>query len=124
MLAGAQIRRGQCTPENLNKTFSLGDPRSRTGANKNGHAESAAMIARLSTVTPLQVRVLMMLSGGLLNKQIAYEFGVSEAAVKAHVSAITAKARGREPYPGRHRRRPHRSRPMAAGTNTGGLSLS
>ena len=54
-------------------------------------AESAAMIARLSTLTPQQVRVLMMLSGGLLNKQIAYELGVSEATVKAHVSAILQK---------------------------------
>jgi DNA-binding NarL/FixJ family response regulator len=54
-------------------------------------SESAAMIARLSTLTPQQVRVLMMLSGGLLNKQIAYELGVSEATVKAHVSAILQK---------------------------------
>ncbi len=54
-------------------------------------AESAAMIARLSTLTPQQVRVLMMLSGGLLNKQIAYQLGVSEATVKAHVSAILQK---------------------------------
>ncbi len=54
-------------------------------------AEGAAMIARLSTLTPQQVRVLMKLSGGLLNKQIAYELGVSEATVKAHVSAILQK---------------------------------
>ena len=54
-------------------------------------AETAAMIARLSSLTPQQVRVLMMLSGGLLNKQIAYELGVSEATVKAHVSAILQK---------------------------------
>jgi len=54
-------------------------------------SDSAAMIARLATLTPQQVRVLMMLSGGLLNKQIAYELGVSEATVKAHVSAILQK---------------------------------
>ncbi len=53
--------------------------------------EITAMIARLSTLTPQQVRVLMMLSAGLLNKQIAYELGVSEATVKAHVSAILQK---------------------------------
>src|SRR6202044_1792544 len=50
--------------------------------------ETAAMIARLSTLTPQQVPRVMVLSGGLLNKQIAYELGVSEATVKAHVSAI------------------------------------
>ena len=54
-------------------------------------AATAATIARLSTLTPQQVRVLMMLSGGLLNKQIAYELKVSEATVKAHVSAILQK---------------------------------
>ena len=54
-------------------------------------AESAMLIERLATLTPQQVRVLMMLSEGLLNKQIAYELGVSEATVKAHVSAILQK---------------------------------
>jgi DNA-binding NarL/FixJ family response regulator len=33
----------------------------------------------------------MMLSEGMLNKQIAYELSVSEATVKAHVSAILQK---------------------------------
>ncbi len=54
-------------------------------------AEIADMVRRMSTLTPQQVRVLMMLSEGLLNKQIAYELGVSEATVKAHVSAILTK---------------------------------
>jgi DNA-binding NarL/FixJ family response regulator len=53
--------------------------------------EDTQMAARLATLTPQQVRVLMMLSQGLLNKQIAYELGVSEATVKAHVSAILQK---------------------------------
>lgn len=53
--------------------------------------ETSAMLARLATLTPQQVRVLMMLSEGLLNKQIAYELSVSEATVKAHVSAILQK---------------------------------
>lgn len=46
---------------------------------------------RLLTLTPQQVRVLMMLRTGLLNKQIAYELDVSEATIKAHVSAILLK---------------------------------
>jgi DNA-binding NarL/FixJ family response regulator len=49
------------------------------------------VVARLSTLTPQQVRVLMMLGQGLLNKQIAYQLGVSEATIKAHVSAILQK---------------------------------
>jgi DNA-binding NarL/FixJ family response regulator len=54
-------------------------------------AQTSVLISRLSSLTPQQVRVLMMLSEGLLNKQIAYELGVSEATVKAHVSAILQK---------------------------------
>jgi DNA-binding NarL/FixJ family response regulator len=53
--------------------------------------ETAELMRRLATLTPQQVRVLMMLSEGLLNKQIAYELSVSEATVKAHVSAILQK---------------------------------
>jgi len=53
--------------------------------------DTTALVKRLATLTPQQVRVLMMLSEGLLNKQIAYELDVSEATVKAHVSAILQK---------------------------------
>lgn len=53
--------------------------------------EIEALIARLRTLTPQQTRVLTMLAEGLLNKQIAYELGVSEATVKAHVSAVLQK---------------------------------
>jgi DNA-binding NarL/FixJ family response regulator len=53
--------------------------------------ETADLVRRLASLTPQQVRVLMMVSEGLLNKQIAYELGVSEATVKAHVSAILQK---------------------------------
>jgi len=54
-------------------------------------AEATELMSRMATLTPQQVRVLMMLSEGLLNKQIAYQLGVSEATVKAHVSAILQK---------------------------------
>ena len=50
-----------------------------------------ALAARLKSLTPQQLRVLMMLGEGLLNKQIAHELGVSEATVKAHVSAVLQK---------------------------------
>jgi DNA-binding NarL/FixJ family response regulator len=53
--------------------------------------EVADLLQRLQTLTPQQSRVLSMLGEGLLNKQIAYELGVSEATIKAHVSAILLK---------------------------------
>ena len=46
---------------------------------------------RLATLTPQQFRVLGMISEGLLNKQIAYDLAISEATIKAHVTAIFKK---------------------------------
>jgi DNA-binding NarL/FixJ family response regulator len=53
--------------------------------------EVVDLVRRIGKLTPQQMRVLTMLSEGLLNKQIAYELSVSEATVKAHVSAILQK---------------------------------
>ncbi len=50
-----------------------------------------AMAERMSRLTPQQFKVLMMVAQGLLNKQIAYDMGISEATVKAHVTAIMNK---------------------------------
>jgi DNA-binding NarL/FixJ family response regulator len=54
-------------------------------------AEEADAAARIATLTPQQFRVMTMLADGQLNKQIAWELGVSEATVKAHMTAIMRK---------------------------------
>lgn len=46
---------------------------------------------RMRELTPQQFRVLQMLGSGLLNKQIAFELGVSEATIKAHMTAVLRK---------------------------------
>lgn len=56
-----------------------------------GDAETTAIARRVASLTAQQIRVLMMLKEGLLNKQIAHALDVSEATVKAHVSAILLK---------------------------------
>ncbi len=56
-----------------------------------GTGENAGFSARVATLTPQQLRVLMMLRQGKLNKQIAYELDVGETTVKAHVSEILRK---------------------------------
>lgn len=53
--------------------------------------EDQELAQRIATLTPQQFRVLMMLADGLLNKQIAAELQVSEATIKAHVTAILRK---------------------------------
>lgn len=60
-------------------------------AERENDPEIENLITRLKTLTPQQTRVLGMIGEGLLNKQIAYELGVSEATIKAHVSAILLK---------------------------------
>jgi DNA-binding NarL/FixJ family response regulator len=50
-----------------------------------------ALAERMAQLTPQQFKVLMAVSQGLLNKQIAYDMSISEATVKAHVTAIMNK---------------------------------
>lgn len=70
---------GLSIPDDYNASAAVGDDVSRQ------------RLARLATLTPQQLRVLGMLGEGLLNKQIAYKLNVSEATIKAHVSAILLK---------------------------------
>ncbi|MEO6687906.1 MAG: response regulator transcription factor [Dokdonella sp.] len=53
--------------------------------------DEAGAAARVAVLTPQQFRVFNMIAEGLLNKQIAYDLGVSEATVKAHMTAIMRK---------------------------------
>lgn len=53
--------------------------------------EDRDLAARLESLTPQQFRVLMMVADGMLNKQIAFALEVSEATVKAHMTAIMRK---------------------------------
>ncbi|GAB3484809.1 LuxR C-terminal-related transcriptional regulator [Marinomonas epiphytica] len=50
-----------------------------------------SMQKRVSELTPQQFKVLCYMHEGLLNKQIAYQLEISEATVKAHVTAIFRK---------------------------------
>ncbi len=49
------------------------------------------LIRCMRRLTPQQGRVLGMMADGMLNKQIAHELNVSEATIKAHVSAVLYK---------------------------------
>lgn len=50
-----------------------------------------SMQNKVAELTPQQYKVLCYLHEGLLNKQIAYELSISEATVKAHITAIFRK---------------------------------
>ena len=64
---------------------------SPSGAAQTLSDEARAASAGLASLTPQQFRVLTMVCDGLLNKQIAWELSVSEATIKAHVTAIFRK---------------------------------
>ncbi|WP_372000973.1 response regulator transcription factor [Tistrella mobilis] len=51
-------------------------------------AEDIDVADRIAGLTPQQLRVLAGIAEGKLNKQIAYEMGVVETTVKAHVTVI------------------------------------
>ena len=53
--------------------------------------EDAKLAARLAQLTPQQMRVLMCIADGLLNKQIAHELDLAENTVKVHVAAVLHK---------------------------------
>ncbi|MEC8206717.1 MAG: response regulator transcription factor [Pseudomonadota bacterium] len=53
--------------------------------------EDKEIAAQVASLTPQQYKVLQYLHEGLLNKQIAYELHISEATVKAHITAIFRK---------------------------------
>jgi DNA-binding NarL/FixJ family response regulator len=55
------------------------------------NVSEVALAERMAQLTPQQFKVLMSVSQGLLNKQIAYDMGISEATIKAHVTAIMNK---------------------------------
>jgi len=42
-------------------------------------------------LTPTQMKVLEGVNSGLLNKQIAFDLGIAEATVKAHMTALMRK---------------------------------
>lgn len=54
-------------------------------------AEVDDMAQKVASLTPMQLRVLLGVLSGRLNKQIAYDLGISEATVKAHLTAIFKK---------------------------------
>jgi DNA-binding CsgD family transcriptional regulator len=60
-------------------------------AKQEGPTAFDAFSERAATFTEAQHRVFELLITGLPNKLIAYEIGVSEATVKAHVSAVLRK---------------------------------
>ena len=66
-------------------------PQQLLGGDAGLKPDEADAAGRLATLTPQQFRVFTMIAEGLLNKQIAFELGVSEATVKAHMTAIMRK---------------------------------
>lgn len=68
------------------------DKGNQSAAQSIGQAQAIADIAQL---TPTQLKVLEGVHLGLLNKQIAFNLGIAEATVKAHMTAVMRKLKVR-----------------------------
>jgi DNA-binding NarL/FixJ family response regulator len=61
------------------------------GARRRTTPEERDAVDLMALLTPQQARILHFVGEGKLNKQIAYELDISEATVKAHLTAILRK---------------------------------
>ena len=66
-------------------------PRAAERAPVDGAAEAENIRRVVASLTPTQLKVLLAVLEGQLNKQIAHGLGISEATVKAHMTAIMRK---------------------------------
>lgn len=63
----------------------------RDRAHRHEATEHAGLAARYKSLTPREREVLPMLASGLLNKQVAYELGITEYTVQLHRGHIMRK---------------------------------
>lgn len=60
-------------------------------ANRREDTERASLVARYESLTPREREVLPMLASGLLNKQVAFDLGITEYTVQLHRGHIMRK---------------------------------
>ena len=60
-------------------------------ADRREATELANLVARYESLTPREREVLPMLASGLLNKQVAFELGITEYTVQLHRGHIMRK---------------------------------
>jgi FixJ family two-component response regulator len=60
-------------------------------ANRREATEYACLVTRYESLTPREREVLPMLASGLLNKQVAFELGITECTVQMHRGHIMRK---------------------------------
>jgi FixJ family two-component response regulator len=63
----------------------------RDRANRQKATEHAGLVARYKSLTPREREVLPLLASGLLNKQVAFELGITECTVQLHRGHIMRK---------------------------------
>jgi len=72
-------------------TIMAGDPWSPIDVDMVDGPDPDAMEQRIASLTPSQLKILVGLQQGRLNKQIAFDLGVTEATIKAHLTGVFRK---------------------------------
>ena len=85
------------SPEQIRESISkvtngeVAIPQNALSAVSDSEQRELEAIENISLLTPTQLKVLVKMTEGMLNKQIAYDMDISEATVKSHVTAIFKK---------------------------------
>ncbi|CAA0092451.1 LuxR C-terminal-related transcriptional regulator [Zhongshania aliphaticivorans] len=66
-------------------------PESETPLSRRGSAQEDKIEDRISRLSPQELRILLMIRDGQLNKQIAGHLGIAESTVKTHISTMLRK---------------------------------
>ena len=72
-------------------TYSIAHQVARDIAAPSGSGPAQLASQLTPQLTPTQMKVLRGVHSGLLNKQIAFDLGIAEATVKAHMTALMRK---------------------------------
>lgn len=85
------VSHGYCIVNNQRLTHAEMETWLHNQINRSAHAAHADADEHLTPLSPREMEILVMITKGLLNKQIGVHLGISEQTVKNHITSILRK---------------------------------